>query len=79
MTPIETALKGLLMVSVGDVAKLLMIFGLVIYLMFAVVVIRQVSLMCRALADERAWGLRLVAWLHLGATVGVLVLALVAL
>ena len=79
MTPIETMLKGLLTVSVGDMAKVLIVFGLGVYLLFAVVVIRQVGLMCRALSDERSWGLKLVAWLHLWATVGVLMLALVAL
>ena len=79
MTPIEKILKGLLMVSAEDVAKVLVVFGLVTYLMFAAVVIRQVGLMCRTLSDGRSFGLKLISWLHLGATVGILMLALVAL
>ena len=51
--------------SVWTILKLLILFALVIYLVFAVVVIRQVKLMTNTFKTGYETWLRIVSWLHL--------------
>jgi len=59
--------------------KLLFLIGLLIYLAFAVIVVRQVSLMTRALNVELETSLKLISWVHLVVAIGVFLLAVVIL
>jgi len=79
MTPIEGFLKGLLTIGLFDVIKVMIIFGLVLYLVFAVVVIRQVELMLQALNGALDVPLKLIVGIHLLVAIGVFLVALVVL
>lgn len=59
--------------------KALLVLGEVVYVIFAVVVVRQVQLMVGTLDGQANGLIKLVAWLHLFAAVGVLVMSVVLL
>lgn len=59
--------------------KLLFLIGLLTYLAFAVIVVRQVNLMTRALNSEFETSLKLISWVHLVVTIGVFIMAVVIL
>ncbi len=70
----------LLTISLDDVFVLLKLFyllGLLMYLLFAFVVIRQVEMMLAALGGVIQLPLRLMAWMHLVMVLVVIVFALV--
>jgi len=79
MTPIEKFLQSLLTLDVWGVVKVSILFGLGLYLVFAVVVIRQVQLMSKALNGSLDLPLRLIALIHLGMVIAVFLFALVVL
>ena len=79
MTPVEQLLQGILTLDVWGVVKFFVLFGLLLYIVFAVVVIRQVQLMSHSLNGTLDLPLRLIALIHLGLTVGVFLLALLVL
>jgi len=56
---------------VWGVAKLIILVGLLFYLVFAVVVIRQVQLMTKTVAGELDRTIRIVSWIHFALSVGV--------
>jgi len=56
--------------------KGLFVLGLGLYLAFALIVLRQVGLMSRTLNGEFARLLKLIAWIHLLAAIGVFLIAL---
>jgi len=58
-------------VPVWGVAKLIILVGLLFYLVFAVVVIRQVQLMTKTIAGELDRTIRIVSWIHFALSVGV--------
>ena len=62
--------------SIWGIAKLFVLVGLLLYLAFAVVVIRQVQLMTRTITGELDGKIRVVAWVHFGFAVGIFLLAL---
>lgn len=64
---------------IWEVAKFLVLLGLLFYLAFAVLVIRQVQLMTRTLAGELDRAIRVFAWVHFALVLAVVVLALVVL
>ena len=66
-------------VTIWIVAKWLMVAALGLYLVFAVVVIRQVQLMSRTLNGALELPIKLIGYVHLAIAVGVLVMALVIL
>lgn len=66
-------------VSVWFLAKIFILLALAIYLVFALVVIRQVNLMIATVEVGFEVPIRLLAWGHFLFAVGVFVLALVLL
>ncbi|MCH7951602.1 hypothetical protein IH980_02630 [Patescibacteria group bacterium] len=62
--------------SIWGIAKLFVLVGLLLYLAFAVVVIRQVQLMARTVTGELDGKIRAVAWVHFAFAVGIFLLAL---
>lgn len=63
-------------VNLWFVVKLFFLFALTIYLIFAAVVVRQVYLMTETIKVGFEFPVRVVAWLHLFAAVGVFLIAL---
>ena len=66
-------------INVWGVVKILALFGLGIYGVFALVVVRQVMLMVTTLDGSLTPVLRVVAWLHLAAAIALFVFAVVLL
>lgn len=81
MTPFDRLALFLasLTLSIWFLVKLLFLIGLLIYLTFAVIVIRQVNLMTRALNGGFEASLKLIAWVHLIVVIGIFLLAVVIL
>lgn len=75
-TPIDRLLEILLGIQVWDVAKLLVVFSLLLYIGFAVVVIRQVNLMSQALNGTVGLPIKTVAWVHFLLAIAVFLLAI---
>lgn len=69
----------LLGVSILLIAKIFTLFALVLYLIFALVVIRQVALMIDTLNVGFEAPIKLLAYFHLGFAVLVLLIALIIL
>lgn len=57
-------------------AKILVCFGLFVYLFFALLVVRQVDLMAKTLNGALNLPLKLIAWLHLGLAITIFLLSL---
>lgn len=70
-------LNFLLAINVWSIAKALILFGVFLYFIFALVIIRQVNLMLDTLEVELEGLIRLIAWLHLILVVVVLVFGMV--
>lgn len=66
-------------ISVWLIAKVLVLIALAIYLVFAVVVIRQISLMIETVEAGFETPIRLLGWGHFLFAVGIFVLALIIL
>lgn len=65
--------------GIWDIAKLFVLFGLLLYLVFAVVVIREVKLMTRTVTGRLDSVVRVVAWVHFALSVGIFLVALIVL
>lgn len=61
------------------VLKLFYVLGILMYLVFAIVVVRQVGLMQESLKGQLVLPLKPAAWLHVLAVLAVLLLAIVLL
>jgi hypothetical protein len=59
--------------------KLFFLLGLLMYLIYAVVVVRQVDMMIEALGGALGLPVRLMAWTHLVIVIMVLIMAIVIL
>ncbi len=79
MQQVERFLQDLLGISIWSVMKVLVLFGLLLYLVFAMVVIRQVKLMSGTLNGTLNIPLRLIATVHMIFAVCVFLFALVVL
>lgn len=66
-------------VGIWGVVKLLVLVAVGLYVVFAVVVIRQVQLMSETLNGVLMLPIKLLAYMHLAVAVGVLVMAVVIL
>lgn len=75
-TPFERWLELFLTIHIWDVAKLLVIFGLLLYIGFAIVVIRQVNLMSQTLNGAFDLSIKTAAWIHFLLAVAVFLLAI---
>ena len=65
----------------GSAFNLIIKFGsltlLLVYLVFAVLVVRQIDLMVRTFSTPYEGRIRWLGWIHLGLSVGVLLLAVI--
>lgn len=69
----------LLGISVWLIAKIFVLLGLLIYFVFALVVVRQVQLMTDTLEVGFEFPIRVLSWAHLIFAAGVFLIALVIL
>lgn len=74
--PFDGLIDFLFSVNGWGLAKLFVLLGLFLYLVFAVVVIRQVNLMIQALGGVLNLPLKTVAWAHLILAIAVFLLAI---
>lgn len=76
-TPIDQILDILLGLDIWQVVKGTFLLAILLYLVFAVVIVRQVNLMLDALEVELEMLIRMIAWVHLFLVIGVLVFGLI--
>lgn len=83
MTPFERLTQILVdllpVLTVWWLIKILFLLALLIYIAFAVIIIRQIGLMSKTLHTEFAIPIKLIAWIHLAAAILIFLLALVIL
>jgi len=72
----DQILKAILALSIWQVVKVGALLGIFLYLIFALIVIRQVNLMLNSLEVELEGLIKLVAWIHLLLVAGVFVFGL---
>jgi len=65
--------------SVWWIVKLLFLLALLIYIAFASIIIRQISLMSKTLHTEFSIPIKMIAWIHLAAAILTFFLALLIL
>lgn len=77
-TPFEQLIKFFFGYSFSPLIflKILYLIALLIYLAFAVIVIRQVNLMIKTLKNKIEFPLKLITWIHLLAVLIIFILAL---
>ncbi len=78
-SPFEDLIAFLFSIDIWSVAKLFVLLGLLLYLGFAIVVIRQANLMIRALGGILNLPIRTIAWAHFILAIAVFLLALIIL
>ncbi len=66
-------------VSIWQVAKIFVLVALVIYAIFAWVVVRQVNLMTRVVSGELDLPIKIISWLHFFFSIFIIFLAFVVL
>lgn len=74
-----TDILSLLPFSVWAVVKLFFVIGLVVYVIFALVVVKQTNLMTSTVEMGFETPVKLVAWVHLIFAIAVLLLSLIIL
>ncbi|MFZ5365851.1 MAG: DUF5657 family protein [Patescibacteria group bacterium] len=79
MPPIDNLISFILSVSIWSVAKILVCFAILIYVVFAIVVVRQVSLMTETLNGQLELPLKVISTIHLLGAILVFLLALIIL
>lgn len=70
---------SILSISIWSVAKVVVLLSLLIYLIFATVVVRQVHMMTKVISDKWNTLIKLIAWLLLGLAIFVILLSLIIL
>jgi len=73
----DQLIKNLLSVDVWGIAKLFVLFGLGIYMVFAFIVVRQVKQMTEVVSGLLTGFLRFASWLFFLFSIGVFVFALI--
>jgi len=79
MNGFEDLLDKIFAISFWDISKLAVLVFLLIYIIFSIVVIRQINLMSQALNGTLNLPLKIFAWLHFGLAVFVFLLSLLML
>jgi hypothetical protein len=79
MTPIEVLFEQLITINIWLIVKLVVLFALGLYLVFAAMVIREVDLMNRTITGTFNLPIKIVAIIHLLLAILVFVLAVVIL
>lgn len=75
MTP-ENIFDFILTITIWHLFKIFILIGLLIYMVYAVVVIRQVKIMTTTFETGFEIPLRLISWLHLGLVILIFLVAL---
>lgn len=77
MTPFEQFIQFLVSLTISPwiFVKLLFLLGLLIYVAFAIIVVRQVKLMSQTLNGAFDLPLKLISWVHLGVALAVFIFA----
>jgi len=80
MTPFERLIESLANFSFNFhwVFKIPFLFGMLFYLAFGIIVIRQVSLMSKTLEGSFNLPIKMTAWIHLGMIIGLFLIILLA-
>ena len=78
-TSIDQIINSLFSVQIWDIFKIFTVLGLFIYLLFSLVIIRQVDLMTNVLSGKLNSGLKIAALVHLIFAFFVLLLAIIIL
>ena len=76
MTPSEQFLENLFQVSPWGLVKAAVLLALGIYIVFAIIIVRQVKLMTNVLNGQMDLPLKTVALIHLVLAIGVFLLSL---
>lgn len=66
-------------ISVWAVAKVFILIAMLVYLVFAIVVIQQVNAMTKVVSGQLNIPLKILSWIHLLMTLFVIILAIVIL
>ena len=75
MTPIENLINLIININIWSVAKAIYLFTLFLYIIFAIMVVRETDLMNRTLKGVFNLPIRLVALIHLAFSLLIFVLA----
>jgi len=75
----DQILNFLLSIQIWTISKIIVCFALFLYIIFAVVVVRQVRLMTEAIDFSLDWFLKTVTMIHLLGAIVVLLLAIIIL
>jgi hypothetical protein len=76
-TPLERFLGNLINnASLTDFVWLMVVLSLIVYLVFAFIIVRQVSLLTRTLGTALSPWLKLISWLHFGFSLLLLIVAI---
>jgi hypothetical protein len=65
--------------GIWTIAKILVIIGLVIYLIFALVVVKQVKMMTKVISGDLDLLIKLISWVHFLVTIFTIFLAIIIL
>lgn len=79
MTPIEQILDFILNVRFLNFYKLIFSLAFFIYILFSLVIVRQVNLMAKTLMVAVDLYIKVISWVHLGLAIFAFILALVIL
>lgn len=79
MSPFEQILTHIVSFQFSGLAKLVVSFAFFLYLLFALVIVRQVHLMSRTLIVPIDFPIKLLAWIHFGLAIFSFLLALMIL
>ena len=81
MTPFEQLINNLNLTSFSfwPFIKILFVVGFVLYLAFAVIVIRQVRIMSEVIEGLSVWPLKIFSWIHLGVAIYIFLLSIIIL
>ena len=75
----EDFLEEIIGISVWSIAKVFVLLALLIYIVFSLIVIRQVKLMGQTLDGKVNVAVKIVAWVHLIVVLFIFLLALIIL
>jgi hypothetical protein len=75
----ENFFESVFNVSIWTVAKWLVEIALLVYLVFAIIVVRQVYMMTEAVKEKFNWIIKIISWIHLLFAILVILISLVIL
>jgi hypothetical protein len=76
---IEQIFNLLLNIQVWTIVKWFISFSLLFYILFALIIVRQVNLMCQAIDFPLGWFLKVVAMVHFVGAIIILLMAIAVL